>query len=198
MSYMSATQLGEKVALSYQKVFKILAEAGLYDEEGNCPTQFALENNFAEIKRTKSRFKAKKVEYLAWNFEEVMKYLPRPTLKEMVLFGCRTSLNAHELLCRAFSDFGDMLDIENKPHNRISQQAVDAVVQSYYGDPAYLGRTKLYHRFMRAEEVEVAKREALPLAEELFKAARKIDEVQAKNCLGTIKIVFDWLSDKAT
>lgn len=198
MSFMSATQMGKKVALSYQKVLKILAEAGLYDIKNKCPTQFALDSKFAEIRTTESRFSGKMVVYIAWDIEVAMKYLPSPTLEEMVLLNCRTSSNAHELLCRAFSDFGEMLDIENKPHNKISQQAVDTVVQSYYGDPAYLGRTKLYHRFMRAEEVEVAKREALPLAEELFKAARKIDEVQAKNCLETIKIVFDWLSDKAT
>lgn len=197
MNFMSATQMGKEVALSYQKIFKILTEEGLYEKEEKRPTQRAFDENMAEMRTTESRFTGKTVEYIAWDFDVVVKYLPRPTLEEMVLFNCRRSMNAHELICGAFSDFGDMLDISNEPHKKVSQRAVDAVVQSYFGDPAHLGRTLLYHRFMRAEEVEVAKNVTLPLAQELFKAAKKVDAVRAKNCLQTIEVVFDWLSDKA-
>ena len=197
MSFMSATEMGHQVGLSYQKVFKILAEEGLYDKETRHPTQHASDNNLAQMKTTESRFTGKTVEYIAWNFTVLEKIFPKQTLEESVLYYCRRSMHAHELICEAFSDFGDMLDISNEPHKKISQQAVDAVVQSYFGDPAYLGRTLLYHRFMRAEEVEVSKNMTLQLAQELFKAAKRIDATRAKNCLRTIEIVFGWLADKA-
>lgn len=197
MSFMSATQIGKEVGLSYQKVNKILAAENLYDNETKRPTHRALENNLAKIKTTESRFTGKAVEYIAWNFKVLEELFPKQALEEMVLYRCRHSSDAHKIICAAFSDFGDMLDLHNEPHKKISNEAVSAVVQSYFSDPDYLRGTLLYHRYMRTEEVEAAKRITFPLAEELFKAAKRIDATRAKNCLRTIEIVFGWLADKA-
>lgn len=197
MSFISATKIGKEIGMSYQKVNNVLGEYGFYDKKTRQPTKHAIESGLAKIKSTVSRFSGEYVEYTAWDFSRLAKILPQSTKHEKAI-KCRSSMDAHDRICEAFSDFGAMLEIEPRIQKQgISAEAHYAVVQAYFCDPDYLKGTMLFHRFFRSEEAEAVKAITLRLAHELFVAANKIDAKRAQSNLRTTEIVLQWLCDKA-
>lgn len=186
MSFKSATQMGKKVGLSYQKVNHVLAENNLYDKASRRPTLFALENKLAEIRTATSRFTRKTVEFIVWDFGKLEQIFPL-SLKQDIATCCRSPADALRKICDAFSDFGYMLEIEPRtPPTGISEKTHYAVVQAYFSDPDYLRGTLLLHRFFHPDEAETAKNLTLTFADELFNVAVKIDAKRAQSNLQAV------------
>lgn len=76
MNFMSSTNIGKKLGLSYQKINKFLTEEGLYNPETRKPTELAINNGLAKIQSTISRFDLKQVEYTAWDFNKLRELFP--------------------------------------------------------------------------------------------------------------------------
>lgn len=197
MSFKSATQIGKKVGLSYQKVNHVLAENNLYDKASRRPTLYALENKLAEMRTATSRFIGKAVEFVVWDYGKLEQIFSL-SLKQDIATCCHSPADGLNKICDAFSDFGYMLEIEpGTPPNVISENAHHAVVQAYFGDPDYLRGTLLLHRFFHPDEAETAKNHTLSFANELFNVAVKIDAKRAQSNLQEIERVMSWLCKKA-
>lgn len=82
MNFMSATNIGKKLGLSYQKVHKTLEDNGLYDSVTKMPTSYAIEKKLAKIESTISRSNLKNVEYAAWDFNELREIFPKEGLNK--------------------------------------------------------------------------------------------------------------------
>lgn len=197
MKFISATQIGKKLCISYQKVNEVLASKNLYDKVTKRPTEDAIENGLAEIKTTVSKFHGRIVEFNVWDYDNIKIYFDIPTEVEKVSRFKKPS-EALSRFCGAFADFGHMLEIEVRtPKKGISDEAQRAVVESYFGESALLRGVQLLHRFLHPDEAEYAKKITLPLANELYKAAKKIDALRAESNLLVIKAVLSWLCQKA-
>lgn len=197
MKFISATQISKKLCISYQKVNEVLSSKNLYDKATKRPTGRAIEDGLAEIKTTVSKFHGKIVDFNVWDFDKLKMYFDIPTEVEKVSRFKKPS-EALDKFCDAFSDFGNMLEIEVRtPKKGISDEAQRIVVESYFGESTLLRGVQLLHRFLRPDEAEYAKKIALPLANELFKAAKKIDAQRAKSNLLVIKAVLSWLCQNA-
>lgn len=198
MKFLSATEMGNQLGLSYQKVNKVLAKKGLYDKTSKRPTTYALANNLAEIRSTASQFTGKRVEFNAWDFDRLKVLFPTTTTNAERSNACRSPMDALDKICDALADYGEMLRIEvGKTKQGLSSEAQAAVVQSYFCDPDYLRGTLLFHRFMRPEEADAAMAITLPLAKELHEAARKINGKRAQSNLLAVETTLQWLCDKA-
>ncbi|NOT20610.1 MAG: hypothetical protein HOP24_10150 [Sideroxydans sp.] len=201
MSFMSATEIGKKLGLSYQKVNKVLAENGLYDGTSRRPTAHALENGLAEIKSTESRFTGKTVEFNAWDFGKLATLFPKPkkqVKKQVKTIHLRTSEDAYDQICITLSDFGNMLKIDPDINtNGISGEAHDAVVQAYFGDLHYCNGLLLLHHHFKPHEALNAQLVTLRVAAELHKAAKCINPKRANSNLHAIEITTQWLCDMA-
>lgn len=194
MEFISASRIGKEFCISYQKINKILAEQGLYDSITKQPTKFAIENGFAKICSTKSKFHGNIIEFNVWNFNKLKSLFPKELTEIQKAMHCTNREHVFDNLCFAFSEFGDILEISySKPKKGISKEAFNAVIESYYCDPNYVRGTLLIHRFPRRDELESIKKTTMALAEELFEVAKKIDEERAKNSLRVIESMLTWL-----
>lgn len=197
MSFKSATQIGKKVGISYQKVNHVLAENNLYDKVSRRPTLYALENKLAEMRTATSRFIGKGVEFIVWDYGKLEQIFSL-SLKQDIATCCRSPADALNKICDAFSDLGYMLDIEpGTPPTGISENTHYAVVQAYFSDPDFLRGQLLLFRFFHPDEAETAKNLTLSLAYELFNVAVKIDAKRAQSNLQAIERVMSWLCKKA-
>lgn len=203
---MSATNIGKKLGLSYQKINKFLTEEGLYNPETQKPTELAINNGLAKIQSTISRFDLKQVEYTAWDFNKLRELFPNlyqqknqnNSEKKVRKNICRSSGDAFGLISDAFVDFGDMLEIvPGKLKKGISEETQKAVIESYFSDSGFLGGPLLWHRHFKPNEAATAKSITLKYGNELFQISQKIDEKRAKYNLMIIEITMQWLCDMA-
>lgn len=197
MSFISATEIGKQLGLSYQKVNKTLAKNGLYDATSRRPTARALENRLAEMKSTVSRFTGKTVEFNVWDFGKLAKIFPKPK-KQVKTIHLRNSEDAYNQVCFTLSDFGEMLKIEPSiQKDGISKEAHDAVVQAYFGDLHFLHGLQLLHRHFHPQEAISAQLVTLRVAAELHKTAKHISASRANFNLYAIEITMQWLCKMA-
>jgi hypothetical protein len=203
MNFMSATNIGKKLGLSYQTVNKILKNNGLYDSVTKLPTSYAIEKKMAKIESTISRFNLKNVEYVAWDFNKLREIFPNPEIKKVAkkhvrqIF-CSTSEDAFNIVCQAFVEFGYILKIEpGELKEGITKEAQGAVVESYFSDCGFLGGSRLWHRHFTPEEAVNAKLTTLKLANELFEKSQGISKKRAKQNLRIIEVTMQWLCDMA-
>lgn len=195
MNFITATEMGKKLGISYQKVNKLLAKNCLYDFETKGPTAYSLENGLAKKKSTASRFSGKTIEFTLWDFSKLEMIFPKIKKQEIEII-CNRSDVALDKICDAIADFGNMLDIEpSKQTKGISKEAHKAVIESYFGDPTFLRGPLLLHRHFHPIEAETAKTITINLANELFEAARKINLNKAKHNLSAVKKTMQWLCD---
>lgn len=197
MSFISATEIGKKLGLSYQKVNNVLAENGLYDVASRRPTAHALGSGLAEIKSTVSRFTGKTVEFNVWHFKKLAMLFPKPK-KQVKLIRLRYSGDAYDQICSSLTDFGDILDIKpSRLTKGISVEAHNAVVQAYFGDLHFIHGLRLLHRHFSAKEALSAQLVTLRISKELHEAAKHIRIRRANFNLHVIEMTMQWLRNMA-
>jgi hypothetical protein len=197
MSFLTAMEIKMEFYVSLPMVIKVLVENNLYDNKTKRPTEYAITNKLAKIKRSRSDAKGKIVEYFFWELKHIKNIFPVFTLIEKSK-QCQTSVDAYNRICDAFADFRIMLEIElNVPMKGISEAAQAAAIECYFSDPHFFNGLRLLHRFLSPEEAESAKEIILPLANELCEAAKGVNAARAKSNLRAIKIVMQWLTKMA-
>lgn len=184
MSFLSAKKIGKKHGLSYQKVDAILTAEELINKTTKRPSASSMENGLAKIHTTKSQFTLKMVEFVVWDYSKIKVLFPEPNKK---LEKSRPCTNQHifvdplDEICEVFSAFGEILKIEDRtPKKGLSQEVVEAVLESCFSDPHFLGGTTFLHKPMYKADAELIKGIVLPLANELFKAAEMVSAAKAK------------------
>lgn len=201
MKFLSATRLGENVGLKRGAVNKILISHRLLSEDRKTPTEYAIDNNLCQIRRTKSRFTLKEVNFLTWNYSQLAALFPpqvaEKVVKEEGVVRRQTPWEAYLLICDALCDFGDMLHIRLGEESQLSEEAHDAVVEAYFIDVECLGATRLAHGHFLKNEAEVARSELLLIAMELHLLASPINRKRADRNLEKIEKTMAWLCDYA-
>lgn len=201
MQFLSATQIGKKHGLSYQKINKILTAEGLIDAATKKPSSKANESELTKICSTKSQFTLEVVEFIAWDYTKLKILFPAP-VKKLKKAKLRTtqyiSVDPFDEICEVFSKFGEILEIEvHTPKIGLSKEAADAVVESYFSDPDFIGGTKFFHRPMYKADATLIKNIVLPLASELYEAAKKVSATKAKANLLKLDEALSRLHEKA-
>ncbi len=197
MSFVTTMEIALEFHVSHQMVIKVLVDHHLYDCMTKRPTKLAIENKLAKIKMGWSNVKGEIVEYPLWNSTHIENIFPIHAAIEKST-QCQTSEDAFNVICDVFSDFRIMLKIElNVPMKGISEAAQTAAIQGFFSDPHFFNGIRLIFRFLSLEEVESAKEIILPLAIELYTAAKGVNAARAKSNLRAIKIVLQWLKKMA-
>lgn len=197
MSYISATEIGQHLGLSYQKINKVLAENCLYDAATKRPTAHALECGLGKTRSAVSRYTGKAIEFNVWHYEKLVELFPKPK-KKVESLRLRHSGDAYHQICNSLIDFGDILKIEpSRLTKGISVEAHNAVIQAYFGDLHFIHGLQLLHGFFSAKEALAAQLVTLRISKELYEAAKHIRVRRANFNLHAIEITMQWLRDRA-
>lgn len=184
MAYLSAVQIGKKHGLSYQKVNKILTAEGHINDATKRPLAASFESGLASLSTRKSQFTLEIVEFVVWDYVKLKSLFPQPVKK---IKSTKPGTDPYyitdplEPICVVFTVFHVMLDLENQSHIKgLSSSVRMAATECYFGDPHFLGGSKYIHRPMTKAEVVHIEGIVLPMAAELFEAARKVSLRKAK------------------
>ena len=184
MAYLSAVKIGNKHGLSYQKVNKILTAAGHISEATKLPSSASIESGLANLHTRKSQFTLQLVEFVVWDYVKLKSLFPLPVKK---LKSTKPLLYPYYItdplqpICAVFTTFHVMLDLENQSHIKgLSSSVRMAANECYFDDPHFLGGSKYIHRPMTKAEAVQIEGIVLPMAAELFEAAKKVSLRKAK------------------
>ena len=184
MEYLSAVKIGNKHGLSYQKVNKILTAEGCINDATKRPSAASFESGLASLRTRKSQFTLEIVEFVVWDYVKLKSLFPQPVKKIK-----STKPRAYpyyikdplQPICAVFTTFHVMLDIENQSHIKgVSSYVLQAANECYFDDPHFLGGTKYMHRPMTKTDAVQIEAIVLPMAGELFEAAKKVSLRKAK------------------
>ena len=184
MAYLSAVKIANKHGISFQKVNKILTIEGYINEATKFPSSASIESGLANLHTRKSQFTLQLVEFVVWDYSKLKALFPLPVKK---LKNTKRPIYPYyitdplEPICAAFSTFYVMLDLDNLSHIKgVSSHVLQAATECYFDDPHFLGGTKYMHRPMtKADSVQI-EGIVLPMAAELFEAAKKVSLRKAK------------------
>ena len=184
MAYLSAVQIGNKHGVSYQKVNKILTAEGYLNEVSKRPSAASFESGLASLRTRKSQFTLQLVEFVAWDYSKLKSLFPQP-VKKIKSTKPRTDpyyiTDPLAPICAVFTTFHVMLDLENQSHIKgLSSSVRMAANECYFDDPHFLGGSKYIHRPMTKDEAVQIEGIVLPMAGELFEAAKKVSLRKAK------------------
>ena len=184
MAYLSAVQIGKKHGLSYQKVNKIFTAEGYINEATKRPSAALFESGLANLHTRKSQFTLQLVEFVVWDYVKLKSLFPQPVKK---IKSTKPSTDPYyitdplEPICVVFTVFHVMLDLENQSHIKgLSSFVRMAANECYFDDPHFLGGTKYMHKPMTKADAVQIEGIVLPMAAELFEAAKKVSLRQAK------------------
>ena len=185
MAYLSAVQIGKKHGLSYQKVNKILTAEGHINDATKRPLAASFESGLASLSTRKSQFTLEIVEFVVWDYVKLKSLFPQP-VKKIKSTKPRSDpyyiTDPLEPICVVFTVFHLMLDLENQSHiKKVSSKVREAATECYFGDPHFLGGSKYIHRPMTKADVVHIEGVVLPMAGELFEAAKKVSLRKAKS-----------------
>lgn len=184
MAYLSAVKIGNKHGLSYKKVNKILTVAGHISEATKRPSSASIDSGLANLHTRKSQFTLQLVEFVVWDYVKLKSLFPQ-LVKKIKSTKPRSDpyyiTDPLEPICVVFTKFHVMLDLENQSHIKgLSSSVRMAANECYFGDPHFLGGTKYMHSRMTKADVLQIEGIVLPMAAELFEAARKVSLRKAK------------------
>lgn len=184
MAYLSAVQIGKKHGLSYQKVNKIFTAEGYINEATKRPSAALFESGLASLRTRKSQFTLEIVEFVVWDYVKLKSLFPQP-VKKIKSKTPRTDpyyiTDPLEPICVVFTVFHVMLDLENQSHIKgLSSSVRMAANECYFGDPHFLGGTKYMHKPMTKADAVQIEEIVLPMAAELYEAAKKVSLRKAK------------------
>ena len=124
------------------------------------------------------------VEFVVWDYSKLKALFPLPGKK---LKSTKPRAYPYYItdplqpICAVFTTFHVMLDLENQSHVKgVSSHVLQAATECYFGDPHFLGGTKYIHRPMTKADVLQIEGIVLPMAGELFEAAKKVSLRKAK------------------
>ncbi|OIQ73662.1 hypothetical protein GALL_446980 [mine drainage metagenome] len=201
MRFLSAKQIGRKHGLSYQKVNAILTAKGLIDETTKKPSPASVEDGLTKICTVKSQFNLKMLDFVAWDYKKVKIFFPicnKKNEEDKPKVNQYRSIDPLDEICDVFSKFGDILDITDRtPVKGLTQDAVDAVLQSIFYDPHFIGGSKFLHRPMFKADAELIKKISLALAIELHKEAEKVNSVEAEANLNELEVILNRILQNA-
>ena len=184
MANLSAVQIGKKHGLSYQKVNKILTAEGYINATTKRPSAASFESGLASLSTRKSQFTLEIVEFVVWDYVKLKSLFPQK-VKKIKTKTPRTDpyyiTDPLEPICVVFTKFHVMLDLENQSHiKEVSSKVREAATECYFGDPHFLGGSKYIHRPMTKADVLQIEGIVLPMAAELYEAAKKVSLRKAK------------------
>ena len=184
MAYLSAVQIGKKHGLSYQKINKILTAEGYINEASKRPSAASFESGLASLRTRKSQFTLEIVEFVAWDYAKLKSLFPQP-VKKIKSTKLRTDpyyiTDPLAPICAVFTTFHVMLDLENQSHIiGLSSSVRMAANECYFDDPHFLGGTKYMHKSMTKADAVQIEEIVLPMASELYEAAKKVSLRKAK------------------
>ena len=184
MAYLSALQIGNKHGLSYQKVNKILTAEGYINATTKRPSTASFESGLASLSTRKSQFTLEIVEFVVWDYVKLKSLFPQPVKK---IKSAKPRTDPYYItdplapICAVFTTFHVMLDLENQPHIKgLSSSVRMAANECYFDDPHFLGGSKYIHRPMTKADVLQIEGIVLPMAAELYEAAKKVSLRKAK------------------
>ena len=184
MAFLSAVKIGNKHGVSYQKVNKILTAEGYINATTKRPSAASFESGVASLSTRKSQFTLEIVEFVVWDYVKLKSLFPQ-LVKKIKSTKPRSDpyyiTDPLEPICAVFTTFHVMLDIENQPHIKgVSSYVLQSANECYFGDPHFLGGTKYTHRPMTKADAVQIEGIVLPMAGELFEAAKKVSLRKAK------------------
>ncbi|NOT66130.1 MAG: hypothetical protein HOP06_08930 [Methylotenera sp.] len=184
MAYLSAVKIGNKHGLSYQKINKILTVEGYINEATKRPSAASFESGLASLRTSKSQFTSDQIEFVVWDYTKLKSLFPEP-VKKIKSTKPRTYpyyiSDPLEPICAVFTTFYVMLDLDNQSHIKgVSSHVLQAATECYFDDPHFLGGTKFMHRQMTKADAVQIEAIVVPMAAELFEAAKKISLKEAK------------------
>ena len=184
MAFLSAVKIGNKHGVSYQKVNKILTAEGYINFTTKRPSAASFESGLASLRTRKSQFTLEIVEFVVWDYVNLKSLFPLPVKK---IKSTKPRLYPYYItdplqpICAVFTTFHVMLDLENQSHIKgVSSYVLQSANECYFGDPHFLGGTKYIHRPMTKADVVQIESIVLPMAGELFEAAKKVSLRKAK------------------
>ena len=184
MAFLSAVKIGNKHGVSYQKVNKILTAEGYINATTKRPSAASFESGLVSLSTRKSQFTLEIVEFVVWDYVKLKSLFPQPVKK---IKSTKPGTDPYyitdplEPICVVFTVFHVMLDLENQSHIKgLSSSVRMAATECYFGDPHFLGGSKYIHRPMTKAEVVHIEGIVLPMAAELFEAAKKVSLRKAK------------------
>ena len=184
MAYLSAVQIGKKHGLSYQKVNKILTAAGHLSETTKLPSSASIESGLANLHTRKSQFTLQLVEFFVWDYVKLKSLFPPPVKK---LKSTKPRLYPYYIkdplqpICAVFTTFHVMLNLENQSNFKgVNSHVLQAANECYFDDPHFLGGTKYMHKSMTKADAVQIEEIVLPMASELYEAAKKVSLRKAK------------------
>ena len=184
MAYLSAVKIANKHGISYQKVNRILTAEGYINTTTKRPSSATFESGLASLRTRKSQFKLEIVEFVVWDYVKLKSLFPLP-VKKIKSTKPRTDpyyiTDPLEPICMVFTAFHVMLDIENQSHIKgVSSYVLQAATECYFNDPHFLGGTKYMHGPMTKADAVQIEGIVLPMAGELYEAAKKVSLRKAK------------------